>query len=163
MNTMIQAQLEDWGDPEVFDFAAVNIPEALPGRLVVRNIAAGLNPVDWKTRAGAGIAGMLSLENPVVLGWDIAGEVVATGPETSGFKVGDLVFGMPSFPELGNCYAEYVQVKVTDVAKAPSGIEVTQLGGAPLVSLTAYQCLFDVGELQPGQKVLIQGGWRNRS
>lgn len=158
MTTMTQAQLTAWGSAESFSFTQVNIPEALPGRLVIKTLAAGLNPVDWKTRAGAGIAGMISLEKPIVLGWDLAGEVVATGPETTGFKKGDLVFGMAAFPDLGHCYAEYVQVKVTDVIHAPSGIDVQTLGAVPLASLTAYQGLFDVGNLKSGQKVLIQGG-----
>lgn len=158
MPTMTQAQLTAWGSPDSFTFAQVDIPEALSGRLVIKNLAAGLNPVDWKTRAGAGIAGMISLDKPAVLGWDLAGEVVATGPETTGFEVGDLVFGMPAFPDLGSCYAEYVQVKVTDVIHAPTGVDIQTLGAVPLASLTAYQGLFDVGELQSGQKVLVQGG-----
>lgn len=158
MTTMTQAQLAGWGTPEAFAFTTVDIPEALPGRLVIKNLAAGLNPVDWKTRAGAGIAGMILLDQPVVLGWDLAGEVVATGPETTGFAVEDLVFGMPAFPDLGHCYAEYVQVKVTDVIHAPEGIDIHTLGAVPLAALTDYQGLFDIGQLKRGQKVLIQGG-----
>lgn len=158
MPSMTQAQLTAWGSPESFILAQADMPEALPGRVVIKNLAAGLNPVDWKTRAGAGIAGMITFDDPVVLGWDLAGEVAATGPETSGFNVGDLVFGMPAFPDLGHCYAEYVQVKVTDIVHAPHGVDILTLGAVPLASLTAYQGLFEVGSLKPAQKVLIQGG-----
>ncbi|MBP3088378.1 NADP-dependent oxidoreductase [Corynebacterium sp. sy017] len=158
MTMMKQAQIRQWGSVDNFEYVDSVIPEALPGRLVVKNCAVGINPVDWKTRSGAGISGMLALDEPIVLGWDFAGEVVATGPETTGYAVGDRIFGMSAFPDLGHCYAEYIQVKVGDVAKIPENIGFVEAGAVPLAALTAYQSLFDIAGIQPGQKVLVQGG-----
>ncbi|MFE1596721.1 NADP-dependent oxidoreductase [Nocardia sp. NPDC058705] len=159
VDRMRRAQLDEWGSPEVLhvvDDAAV--PEAYPGHLLLETTSIGLNPVDWKTRAGSGVADQLPASRPLVLGWDIAGTVVATGHDSTGFEVGDTVFGMAGFPGLGNAYADYVAVRAIDVAHAPTDVDPAELAGTPMVSLTAWQALFAIAELVAGQRVLIHGG-----
>lgn len=80
--------------------------------------AAGVNAVDGKTRAGVGVG---VPRFPAVLGWDISGIVVATGPGVSGPRAGDGVFGMPRFPALAGGYAEYVAAPADEVAVKPDG------------------------------------------
>jgi NADPH:quinone reductase-like Zn-dependent oxidoreductase len=132
-------------------------PQPVPKshELLVRVKAAGVNPVDWKTRAGRGIAGRLINPFPLILGWDISGVVEAIGAAVVDFAVGDEVYGMPRFPDVAAAYAEYVTVPFTEVARKPVSIDHTHAAALPLVSLTAWQALFDAGKLAAGQRVLI--------
>ena len=91
-------------------------------------------------------------------GWDVAGTVVATAGDYTGFSVGDGVFGMVTFPHPGGAYAEYVLAPAYQLAKVPSDVPCAQLGGAPLAALTAYQSLFEVARLKEGERVLIHAG-----
>ena len=79
-------------------------PEPGPTEVLVRTGAAGVNPVDWKTRAGGGMLG----SPPFTVGWDVAGVVEEVGLGVTRFAVGDRVFGMPRFPREAAAYAEYV-------------------------------------------------------
>ncbi|WP_198681500.1 alcohol dehydrogenase catalytic domain-containing protein [Kribbella rubisoli] len=71
-------------------------PEPLPTEVLVRVEAAGVNPVDAKTRAGQGVAGLLG-EPPFILGWDVSGVVEVVGHGVHTLAVGDEVYGMPWF------------------------------------------------------------------
>ncbi|MFC6010278.1 NADP-dependent oxidoreductase [Nocardia lasii] len=156
---MRQVEVREWGSPAVLRVVeGAAVPEVYPGHLLIETTSIGLNPVDWKTRAGRGVAEQLPGGRPLVLGWDVAGTVVATGQDATGFDVGDLVFGMAGFPGLGNAYAEFVAVRATDVAHAPTDVDPAELAGTPMVALTAWQALFDVAKLSVGQRVLIHGG-----
>ncbi|MDY3126882.1 MAG: NADP-dependent oxidoreductase [Corynebacterium sp.] len=158
VETMRQAQLHNWGDHNTFEIAEVPIPEPTPGKLLIKTASLGINPVDWKTRAGNGIAGLLPSTRPIVLGWDIAGTVVSTGPDAAGFTVGDEVYGLIGFPDLGNAYAEYVCVKATDVTHIPVTMPLEDAGAVPLVALTAWQALFDIAEIKKDDHILIHAG-----
>lgn len=158
VETMRQVQLKDWGGPESFEITEVDLPNPTPGKLLVKAASIGINPVDWKTRAGNGIAGLLPPSRPLVLGWDIAGTIVSTGPDATGFSVGDEVYGLIGFPDLGNAYAEYVSVKAVEVVHAPRTIPLHDAGAVPLVALTAWQALFDIAKVEKGHKVLIHAG-----
>lgn len=142
------------GGPEVLEIGAVEVPEPLPTEVRVRVAAAGVNPVDWKTRAGAGTARIIG-PPPFTVGWDVAGVVDAVGPGVTRFAVGDEVFGMPWFPRRAGAYAEYVTAPSRHFARRPAGLSAVEAGGLPLAGLTAWQCLVDIAGVRAGQRVLI--------
>ncbi len=141
------------GGPEVLQAAVRPVPEPAPTEVQVRVRAAGLNPVDWKTRAGGGLSGLLGA-GPWVLGWDVAGEVVELGGGVTRFAVGDRVFGMPRFPHEGGGYGEYVTAPSRQFARTPDGLDDVAAAGLPLAGLTALQS-FDAAGLEKGRRVLV--------
>jgi NADPH:quinone reductase-like Zn-dependent oxidoreductase len=153
--TMRALVTHEWGDPEQLRLEEVPRPEVAEGELLVRVEAAGINPVDWKTRRNGGLMKSRGIEPPVILGWDISGVVEAVGPGAEGFVVGDEVFGLGKFPKALGGYAEYVAVPASDVAIKPSNISHVEAASLPLAALTAYQA-FDVAGLADGQLVLVQ-------
>ncbi len=106
-STMKAVRIHEYGGPEVLRYEDAPVPAPGPGEVLVRVRAAGVNPVDWKTRAGSGMAAVLG-PPPFTVGWDVAGTVDAVGPGVTRFTVGDAVFGMPWFPRQAGAYAEYV-------------------------------------------------------
>jgi NADPH:quinone reductase-like Zn-dependent oxidoreductase len=144
--------VERFGGPEVLQAASVKEPTPGPGEVLVRVAAAGVNPVDWKVRAGA--AGGRFGRPPYVPGWDVAGVVAAAGDGVSAFAAGDQVFGMPWFPEPAGCYAEYVRAPAGQLAAAPAGMDLAAAAGLPLAGLTALQ-VFDLAGVTGGQRVLV--------
>jgi len=142
------------GGPEVLELGEAAIPEPLPTEIRVRVAAAGVNPVDWKTRAGMGMSAVLG-PPPFVLGWDVAGTVDAVGAGVTRFSVGDSVLGMPWFPRQAGAYAEYVTAPSRHFAHRPARLSEVEAAALPLAGLTAWQCLVDVADVQPGQRVLV--------
>jgi NADPH:quinone reductase-like Zn-dependent oxidoreductase len=144
----------EFGGPEVLRVEQVDRPEPLPTEVLVRVHAAGVNPVDWKTRAGGGMAGVLG-RPPFTLGWDVSGVVERTGFGVTTLAAGDEVHGMPWFPRAAGGYAEYVTAPARQFARKPSTIDHEHAAAVPLAALTAWQALVDTAALQPGQRVLI--------
>jgi NADPH:quinone reductase-like Zn-dependent oxidoreductase len=142
-----------FGGTEVLELGETPRPEPLPTEVRVRVEAAGVNPVDWKTRAGKGAAAQWGL--PLTVGWDVAGVVDAVGPGVTRFAVGDPVFGMPWFPRVAGAYAEFVTAPSRQFARRPDALGVVEAGGLSLAGLTAWQCLVDIADVQPGQRVLV--------
>jgi NADPH:quinone reductase-like Zn-dependent oxidoreductase len=142
------------GGPEVLELGEAEVPQPLPTEIRVRVAAAGVNPVDWKTRAGAGMAAVLG-PPPFTVGWDVAGTVDAVGAGVTRFAVGDAVFGMPWFPRQAGAYAEYVTAPSRHFAHRPARLTEVEAAGLPLAGLTAWQCLVDVAHVRPGQRVLV--------
>jgi NADPH:quinone reductase-like Zn-dependent oxidoreductase len=142
------------GGPEVLELGEAEIPQPLPTEIRVRVAAAGVNPVDWKTRAGAGMAAVLG-PPPFTVGWDVAGTVDAVGAGVTRFAVGDAVFGMPWFPRQAGGYAEFVTGPSRHFAHRPAGLSEVEAAGLPLAGLTAWQCLTEIAAVQPGQRVLV--------
>jgi NADPH:quinone reductase-like Zn-dependent oxidoreductase len=154
MDFMRAVMLERFGDPDVLAVGTRPVPAPLPTEIRVRVAAAGVNPVDWKTRAGQGVASVLG-DPPMVLGWDVAGVVDAIGPGVTRFAVGDRVFGMPWFPRAARGYAEYVTAPSRQFAALPAELDLVSGAALPLAGLTAWQCLVDIAQLAEGQRVLI--------
>lgn len=125
-----------------FELVDVPRPTPGPGEVLVRIQAAGVNPIDAKTKEGHGFSDRLP-EPPWILGWDLAGEVVALGPGASLFRQGDAVLGLVRFPQLGACYAEYAAVPEADLARRPPALGIYEAAGLPLAGLTAWQCFED--------------------
>jgi NADPH:quinone reductase-like Zn-dependent oxidoreductase len=153
---MRAAVLREFGGPEVLAVEQVPEPSPIPTEVKVRVRAAGVNPVDLKTRAGKGMAAVLG-EPPLRLGWDVAGEVVEVGGGVTRFEVGEEVFGMPWFPREAGAYAEYVTAPSRHFAAKPQVLSLEEAGALPLAGLTAWQIVVDTIRLQPGDNVLIHG------
>lgn len=139
------------GGPEVLELTEAPRPEPAPTEVLVRVAAAGVNPVDWKTRARGGVLG----EPPFTVGWDLAGVVEAVGRGVTRFVPGDRVFGMPRFPREAAAYAEYATSPSRQVARTPDGIDDIEAAALPLAGLTAWQALVETADVQPGDRVLI--------
>jgi len=140
------------GGPEVLEVVDLPKPEPIPTEVLVRVRAAGVNPVDWKTRTRGLMAGEAP---PFVVGWDVAGVVEAVGGGVTRFTEGDEVFGMPWFPRQAAAYAEYVTAPSRQFARKPEGMTFEQAGGLPLAGLTAWQALVETGQVGRGDRVLI--------
>src|SRR5256885_1850612 len=132
--------MPEHGGPEVLQLQEAERPAPQSGELLIRMAAAGVNPVDTQVRAGSWVPEEMG-EPPMVLGWDVAGTVEDTGVATAGFEPGDRVFGMPSFPALARCDAEYVTAPARHVAHSPASLTNDQAGGLALAALTASQAL----------------------
>jgi NADPH:quinone reductase-like Zn-dependent oxidoreductase len=141
-----------WGGPEVLAEVEVPRPAPGPGEILVRVQAAGVNPTDWKSRAGGGL-GLWG--EPPVLGYDVSGIVEAAGLGVRLFQPGDEVFGMPRFPHQAGAYAEYVTAPARHFVRKPSEIDHVQAAALPLAALTAWQALLDIAGLREGDRVLI--------
>ena len=118
--------------------------------------AVGLNQLDEKIRLGE-FKLLLPYKPSFVLGHDVSGTVVAVGVHVSRFAVGDRVFARPRDGRIGT-FTERIAADEADVAPAPSSVDLVQAASLPLVALTAWQALVEVGKVQPGQKVLIHAG-----
>ena len=141
-----------YGGNEVVRFEEVQHPTPMSGEVLVRIEAAGVNPVDWKIRNGAGARMGLSL--PIFLGGEIAGTVEAVASDVDGFRVGDAVFGIIK----AGGFAEFAIVKAADLAPKPINLGFVHAAAVPLGALTAWQALFDVADLKPGQRLLVTNG-----
>ena len=145
---------DTFGGPDVLRLAEVTKPAPLPTEVLVRVVAAGVNPVDDKTRAGGGVAGVLG-DLPFVLGWDVSGVVEEVGFGVHTLQVGDEVYGMPWFPRQAGGYAEYVTAPSRQFARKPAAVSHPEAAAVPLAGLTAWQILVDTARVEPGQRVLI--------
>ncbi len=141
------------GGPEVLVVEEVPKPEPGPTEVLVRVAAAGVNPVDWKVRAGGGFLG----DPPFTVGWDVAGTVEAVGFGVTWLAPGDRVFGMPRFPREAACYAEYVVSPSRHLARTPDWLSDVEASAVPLAGLTAWQSLVDTAGVDEGSRVLVLG------
>jgi len=155
MATMQAVRLHSFGGPEVLVLEEAPRAQAGVGEVLIRVHAAGVNPLDWKARAGH-VKAWLPHKLPLIPGWDVSGVVEAVAPGGTAFKVGDAVYGMLDFMRDG-AYAEYVAAQTLNLALKPTSIDYTQAAAVPLAALTAWQALFEVAGLQSGQTVLIHG------
>ena len=153
MATMQAVRFHAYGSSEVLVLEEVSRPQAGPGEVLIRVHGAGVNPIDWKVRAGL-VKDWLPFQLPLIPGWDVSGVVEAVGPGVTAFKVGDAVFGMLDHGRDG-AYAEYVAANTGDLVRKPASIDHVQAAAVPLAALTAWQALFEAADLAPGQTVLI--------
>ena len=148
-------RIHQYGGPEVLVYEDAPKPVMAPDDVLIKVCAAGVNPVDWKIREGLR-KNVRQFQFPFVLGWDVSGIVEEVGNKASGFKKGDEVYSKPDLSR-GGTYAEYVAVKASEVALKPKTLDHVRAAGVPLAALTAWQALFDKGELKEGERVLILG------
>ncbi|MFJ9931964.1 NADP-dependent oxidoreductase [Streptomyces virginiae] len=144
--------VKEWGGPENLVEREIERPEPSLGEVLVRVHAAGVNPVDWKTRASGALIAWG--ETPIV-GWDVSGTVEAVGPGVTLYAPGDEVYGMPHFPRQAGGYAEYVVAPARHFARKPASLDHVQAAALPLAALTAWQALVDTAGVTAGQRVLV--------
>lgn len=153
-DTMIAAQIENYG--EKIDLKKQPVPRIGKKDLLVKVIAASINPIDLKTKDGK-MKLLLHYKMPLTLGSDFAGIVVARGEQVKKFQVGDAVYGRVQKNRIGT-FAEYIAVDVKDVALKPKNLTFAKASSIPLVALTSYQALHEVMKIKPQDKILIQAG-----
>ncbi|WP_030678915.1 NADP-dependent oxidoreductase [Streptomyces rimosus] len=142
------------GGPEVLTIVDAPEPRPLPTEVLVRVKAIGLNPLEARLRAGEF---PLIGRPPFILGWDISG-VVEDASGTWRFRPGDEVFGMPLFPRAASAYAEIVSAPALHLARKPASLSHVEASALPVVGLTAWQGLVDLGGVTEGDRVLVHGG-----
>jgi NADPH:quinone reductase-like Zn-dependent oxidoreductase len=150
---MKAVRIHEYGGVDVLRFEDAPRPEPGPGEVLVRIHAAGVNPVDWKVRAGY-VKDWLKYKLPMIPGWDFSGVVESMGPGVDGWRASAEVYARPDLSRDG-AYAEFIAVRESEIAAKPKSLDHVHAAAIPLAGLTAWQALFDAGGLAPGQKVLI--------
>ncbi|MEU1971065.1 NADP-dependent oxidoreductase [Microbacterium sp. NPDC019599] len=145
------------GDVDALREASVPVPSPVMSELLVRVVAAGINPIDAKTRAGKGVASAIA-SYPAVLGYDFSGVVVKSPYESHAFPPGTEVFGMLSFPRSPGSYGEYAVVPTLSVARKPASLSHVEAAGVPLAALTAWGLVVETAHAHEGQRMLIHAG-----
>ncbi len=146
-----------YGPPDVLQLKEVEKPTPKDDEVLIKVHAASANPADWHLMRGTPYIvrimgfGLLKPKNSVP-GLDVAGRVEAVGRNVKQFQPGDEVFGQNS-----RAYAEYVCVPEDGIVLKPANLTFEQAAAVPLAAFTALQGLRDKGQIQPGQKVLING------
>jgi NADPH:quinone reductase-like Zn-dependent oxidoreductase len=148
--------LKRYGKSNGVDEVDVAVPQLRDGDVLVQVCAASVNPLDLKIRNGE-LKSLLPYKLPLILGNDLAGVVVQTGPNAQRFKPGDEVYAKASQDRIG-AFAEYIALSESDVALKPKRLTMEEASSLPLVTLTAWQALVDTAGLRAGQKVLIHAG-----
>jgi NADPH:quinone reductase-like Zn-dependent oxidoreductase len=155
MAMMKAVRLHEFGGPEKLRTEQVERPAPEAGEVLIRILAASVNPVDWKIREG-GYPAVKQDDLPITLGRDACGEVVEARDGATKFKAGDVVLVFLGMGRGG--YAEYVLAPEGEPALKPNRLSPEEAAAVPLAAMTAWQGLFDHGGLAAGQRVLIHGG-----
>jgi len=151
---MRAALITDYGsDIEVTDVDRPGLPA---DSVMIEVHAAAINPIDWIVMEGY-MRQMLDYDLPWIIGYDVAGVVTELGASASQFSLGDRVFARANSMQAGTM-AEYCAVKESDLALQAEGVSHQQSAGVPLAGLTAWQALYEHGQLKAGQRVLIHAG-----
>ncbi len=153
---MKAARVLQFGPPSVITNVDLPRPEPAAGQLLVRVKAAGVGNWDALVREGK----LPNEHLPLTLGYELAGIVEAIGTEVSGFKLGDEVYGATN-EQLTGAYAEYALPSARMMAQKPKTLNFIEAASAPIVTVTAWQMLFDYAHVAAGQTVLIHGAAGN--
>lgn len=146
---MKAAIINEYGNNEVVRLVDIERPKPKAGEILVKVHAAGVNPVDWKIRSGAGQR--LGMTLPVHMGGELVGTVEELGAGVEGFAQGEAIFGMVHT----GAFAEYATAKAADMVRKPSNLDFVQAAALPLAGSTAWQAIFDEAGLTGGQRLLI--------
>ena len=154
--TMKAVVVNEYGGPEVLKYQDAPRPEPKEDEILVRVMAAAVNPVDTYVRQG--MFAKRGLDNrPAIIGYDISGVVEKTGMKISKFKKGDAVYCYLAVAR-GGGYAEFAIAKESETALKPKNINFEEAAAVPLAATTAWQSLVDEAKLHAGQTVLVHGG-----
>ncbi len=152
---MKAAIINQFGGPEVFKIQDIEKPAIKPDQILLKVKAVSINPIDWKQRKG-NHKFILGSPFPIILGYDVCGEIVEIGSKIKNFKLGDIVYGVLD-NKYGGALAEYAVGHEKCFDHKPDNINENQAAGFPMVSLTALQALKYKAGLKPKQTVLING------
>jgi NADPH:quinone reductase-like Zn-dependent oxidoreductase len=154
MKTMKAVRIHTFGHSETLVYEDAPCPEPEAGQVLVRVHAAGVNPLDWKIREGW-LQNFRHDDLPLILGGDISGVVEAVGSGVTSLQPGQEVYGVSNTMVGG--YAEYAIAQSDALAPKPQSLDHTQAASVPVVAMTAWQALFEVGGMQAGEFVLVHG------
>lgn len=153
MNAIV---INEYGDESKLTEQSIPVPDIHPDQVLVKVVSIGVNPIDWKTRSGLRQE-RYPFKFPIVLGQEMAGIVSQVGSQVSGFKPGDAVVGYGT-PSNRGTYAEFYAVDADKLAHKPITVSFQTAAGLSLAGTTAWEALFDAGQLKRGQTVLILAG-----
>jgi NADPH:quinone reductase-like Zn-dependent oxidoreductase len=151
---MKAAVMHQYGSANVLHIEEMPQPKIKPDQLLVKVYATTVNPIDWKIRKGM-LRLLPGIHFPLILGFDVSGEVVAVGDRVTHFKVGDLIYANTGLP--GGAYAEFIALSEKVAALKPTQMSHEQAAAVPGSALTALQALRNLGHIQQGQTVLVNG------
>ena len=154
---MKAARIHQFGGPEVIAFEEVARPLVGQGQVLVRVRAAGVGPWDAWVRAGKSV---IAHSLPLTLGSDLSGNVVEVGEGVADFQAGDEVFGLTN-AEFTGAYAEYAVAEAGMIAAKPRHLSHLEAASVPVVASTAWQMVFDYGQVEAGKRVLVHGAAGN--
>lgn len=146
-------RIHEYGGTEVLQNEDVATPEPTDDKVRLRVHAAGVNPVDWKTRQGS----TFPADFPWTVGWDVAGVVDAVGANVDEFDSGEEVYGLVGFPRDGGAYAEAIVASPAELMRKPASLSFEEAAGVPMAALTAWQAL-QVTNVRSGHRVLVHAG-----
>jgi NADPH:quinone reductase-like Zn-dependent oxidoreductase len=152
---MKAAVIDAFGPAESLEIRDIEKPVPGQGQVLIQTCAASVNPIDWKIRQGM-MSDRFGSDFPMVLGFDVSGEVAAVSDDVTGFSIGDPVYAR-SDNGPGNCYAEFVAVSASVVGARPASLSHAEAASIPLVGLTAFNGLRHCADLAPGQRLLVNG------
>jgi NADPH:quinone reductase-like Zn-dependent oxidoreductase len=152
---MKAVRIHSYGGTDVLKYE--DAPRPIPGKdeVLIRVHATTVNPFDCAMRAGY-LAGYFNPTFPLILGTDVSGVIEEVGPGVTNLSVGEAVYTRAGVVRDG-AYAEYVIAPAADVAAKPQSLDHIQSAALPHVTLTAWQALFEIADLQKGQTILIHG------
>lgn len=141
-----------YGDNDVVEITDIDVPQPKAGEVLIKVHAAGVNPLDWKIRSGAGQR--MGMILPIYLGSEISGTVEQIGPGVTEFSQGDAIYGIIK----SGGFADYAIAQAADLARKPANLDFIQGAAVPLGALTAWQALLDVADVASGQRLFITNG-----
>ncbi|MHB8490328.1 MAG: NADP-dependent oxidoreductase [Candidatus Dormibacteria bacterium] len=150
--SMRAVRFHEYGPPSTLAVDDIDRPDPKAGEVLIRVHAAGVNPIDWKLRAGY-LQQYMPLTLPHTAGLDVAGTIAALGEGVTGFAVGNRVFGRGS-----GTYADFAVAPATTIARIPDGVSFERAAPLHVGGETAWVGLFDTAHLEAGQRLLVQGG-----
>jgi NADPH:quinone reductase-like Zn-dependent oxidoreductase len=152
---MHACRIHTFGGPDVLRDEVLPVPTPQGDQILVRVNAASVNPVDAKIREGK-FPKVSDDDLPVTLGRDLSGVIETLGASAQTAAKGEAVFALLGYDR--GAYAQYVLVEKDEWARKPTNLSHAEAAAVPLAALTAWQGMFDQGELKSGQRVLIHGG-----
>ena len=152
---MKAAIIDRYGSPEVLQIKEVERPQIESDQMLVKVHASSINPIDWKIRKGL-LKNRSGNDFPMILGYDLSGEVIEVGDRINEFHPGDLIYARLD-QSTGGAYAEYAAVSKQVAAAKPNNMTHEEAATVPLAAMTALQALQNKGKIEAGQKVLING------
>lgn len=147
--------LNQAGSVDKLIYKDIEKPVLKSGEILVKTKDIGMNPMDVHIRSNEQILTLfMGSERPVILGWDIAGEVTEKADDVTDFEIGDPVFGLTR----GKGYAEYVAASANMMFRKPENISYREAAAVPVVGITAWEALVKIGNVKKGDRVLIHAG-----
>jgi NADPH:quinone reductase-like Zn-dependent oxidoreductase len=150
---MKSVRIHEYGGRETLRYEESPMPQMSNQDVLIKVVAAAVNPVDWKIREGY-LKEMISYQFPLILGWDLSGIVDKVGDEVTGFTPGDAVYSRPELSRDG-AYAEYIAVRATELARKPETVSFAEAASIPLAGITAWEAVINRGRIAEGQSILI--------